>query len=327
MLTAPDFKEKQLVLIFSDEGQKLSFQNDNLLVKNAEAAIILQLTCYRIFAVWLVGHTTITTGILDRSKKFGFTISHFGYGFRPLGQWSAGTEGNFLLRQKQYSNHALDIAQLLVWNKVQNQLAALQSIRKKNPIQQDAILLLQDQLDSLPVEEPNLTQLLGKEGSASRIFFSAWYADYPWIGRKPRAKIDPINVLMDIGYMQLFHFMEGLLSLYGFDLYKGVYHQNFYQRKSLVCDLVEPFRVIVDFQIRKAWNLRQIQEKDFVCKNGRWSLKYEKSKHYSALLLQGILEHKTSMFKYVQQYYRSFMRDKTIAEYPVYAWCPNPSST
>lgn len=324
MLTAPDFKEKQLVLIFSEEGHGLSFQNDNLLVKDKGGQILLQLTCYRVFAVWLIGHTTITTGILDRSKKFGFSIVQFGYGFRPLGQWSAATEGNFLLRQKQYGYQSLDLAQLLVVNKIQNQLLALQSIRKKELIHQKAILFLEDQLETFPKENFTLKEILGKEGNASRIFFPAWYSDYPWTGRKPRAKTDPINVLLDIGYTQLFYFIEGLLGLYGFDLYKGVYHQNFYQRKSLVCDLIEPFRVVIDFHLRKAWNLRQIQEKDFTQSQGRWSLKYDKSKYYSSLLLKGILEHKESMFYYVQHYYRSFIREKEVSEFPIFTWSPNP---
>lgn len=320
MLTAPDFKEKQLVLIFCEEGQGLSFQNDNLIVKDKEGTILLQLTCYRVFAVWIIGHTTITTGILDRSKKFGFSISQFGYGFRPLGQWSAATEGNFLLRQKQYNYQSLELAQLLVINKIQNQLLALQSLRKKEFIHLEAIRFLQDQLETMPLENFSLKEILGKEGNASRVFFPAWYSEYPWRGRKPRAKTDPINVLLDIGYTQLFYLMEGLLGLYGFDLYRGVYHQNFYQRKSLVCDLIEPFRVLVDFNLRKSLNLKQIQEKDFNLSQGKWSLKYDKAKFYSSLLLKGILEHKESMFYYVQQYYRCFIREKDISEFPIYSW-------
>jgi CRISP-associated protein Cas1 len=324
MLTAPDFNEKQLVLIFSEEGHGLSFQNDNLLVKDKEGKIILQVTCYRVFAVWLIGHTTITTGILDRSKKFGFSIVQFGYGFRPIGQWSSSTDGNFLLRMRQYSYQSLDLAQLLVANKIQNQLLGLQNIRKKQFIHSEAIRYLQGHLGNFPFENCTLKEILGNEGAASRVFFSAWYSDYPWKGRKPRAKTDPINVLMDIGYTQLFYFMEGLLGLYGFDLYKGVYHQNFYQRKSLVCDLVEPFRIIVDFNLRKAWNLKQIQEKDFIQSQARWGLRYDKSKYYSNLLLRGILENKESMFLYVQQYYRSFIRGKDISEFPVFNWSANP---
>ena len=33
MLTAPEFNKKQILWVFSNEGDKLSFHNDNLVVK------------------------------------------------------------------------------------------------------------------------------------------------------------------------------------------------------------------------------------------------------------------------------------------------------
>ncbi len=83
--------------------------------------------------------------------------------------------------------------------------------------------------------------LLGVEGSASRIYFKAFFEEFGWRSRCPRAKQDRLNLLLDIGYSQLFYFIETLLHLYGFDVYKGVYHQTFYQRKSLVCDFSRTF--------------------------------------------------------------------------------------
>jgi len=83
------------------------------------------------------------------------------------------------------------------------------------------------------------------------------------MGRYPRTKIDKNNLLLDMGYTFLFHFIETLLCLYGFDLYEGFYHKRFYQRKSLVCDVQEPFRCIIDEALKKAYNLGRISEKDF----------------------------------------------------------------
>lgn len=167
-------------------------------------------------------------------------------------------------------------------------------------------------------QEQDLNSLLGLEGSASRVYFGVWFLKNDWKGRKPRAKIDPTNVLMDIGYTLLFNFMEALLNLYGFDVYKGVYHQNFYQRKSLVCDLVEPFRVIVDKSIKNAMNLGQVKQDDFQVIKGKYVLNYQKAKPYTRWLLEGILDYKEQMFMYVQGYYRAFMRQKPIEEYPFF---------
>jgi CRISPR-associated protein Cas1 len=164
----------------------------------------------------------------------------------------------------------------------------------------------------------DLQNLLGLEGSAARVYFQQLFGRESWHGRKPRAKQDPTNTLLDIGYTLLFNFVEGLLNLYGFDLYRGVYHQQFYQRKSLVCDLVEPFRPIIDSRIRKAFSLGQVNVEDFDVIQGQYRLFGEKSRSYLKWLLEEILTHKQGMFLYTQQYYRCFMRQKPVDEYPLF---------
>ena len=101
MLSLPDFREKQLVICFATEGQKVSFNNDNLLISDLRGRTIHQSTCYKLFALWIIGSTTLTSGILERSKKFGFSVSMLSYGHRPYGVWNSPTEGNFLLRKIQ----------------------------------------------------------------------------------------------------------------------------------------------------------------------------------------------------------------------------------
>ena len=39
MLNANDFKKKQIVFLFTNEGDKLSFLNDNIIVKYKEGGI------------------------------------------------------------------------------------------------------------------------------------------------------------------------------------------------------------------------------------------------------------------------------------------------
>lgn len=315
MLSLPDFKEKSIIVAFPSEGHGISFKNDNIIIKDGDGQTILQASCHRIFSVIVVGGTTLTTGIIDRSKKFGFSIYLMSYGLKPLGVWNSVAEGNFLLRQKQYSYNNTDIALHLVKNKIVNQIELLKSVRFKTNRVKEAI----DNLKSYEQRnETELKSILGMEGIASRVFFQAWFEDLNWNGRRPRSKLDITNTIMDIGYTYLFYFIESMVNLYGFDIYKGVYHQNYYQRKSLICDLVEPFRCIVDRKIKTAYGLNQIQEKDFTHSKGQWFLKIDQNKKYSQWIVQEILKYKEPMFMYVQSYYRAFMRNKTIDEYPVF---------
>lgn len=317
MLSLPDFREKNIVICFAAEGQKVSFKNDNLIIKDAEENTVLQSTCHKIFSLWIVGSISITSGILERSKKFGFSIYMLSHNCKPYGLWNSATEGNFLLRKKQYDYNDLDIARHLVRNKIINQTELLKSIRGKSQGAKDAIAQMTEYARQTETAA-DLQMLLGLEGVASRSHFSHWFADMEWKGRKPRTKIDIINTTLDIGYTYLFNITECMLNLYGFDLYQGVYHRSFYQRKSLVCDIVEPFRCVIDKQIKRAYGLKQMQEEDFREQKGQYFLKIEKNKDYTRWLIQSILEHKEDIFSYVQEYYRCFMREKTIEHYPIF---------
>jgi CRISPR-associated protein Cas1 len=152
---------------------------------------------------------------------------------------------------------------------------------------------------------------LGYEGNIAKIFFSSYFAEMNWKGRKPRTKYDITNTLLDRGYTTLFNFVESLLRIYGFDIYCGIYHQFFFQRKSLVCDIVEPFRCIIDQSIRKANNLQIIDKKDFEAYDNQFTLPYKNSKKYSKIFLEAIMNHKEEIFLYIQSYYRCFITDKT----------------
>jgi len=160
-------------------------------------------------------------------------------------------------------------------------------------------------------------QLLGFEGSATKQFFQQYFAEMKWYRRLPRAKVDPTNVLMDIGYTMLFNFVDALTGLYGFDSYKGVYHTLYFQRKSLICDLVEPFRCIIDKQIVKSFHLHQIDLKDFKKQKDTYMLPYDKQRKYVTIFSQAIMDRKEDMFCFVRDYYYCVMND--TEDYPIFS--------
>jgi len=321
MLSFPDYKEKKVILCFTSEGHQVRLKNDNILIEenisDDEIKTILQISCLKVFSLWIIGHVNLTSGIISASKKYNFSIILFTYGFKIYGSINNPTEGNYLLRQKQYLYNSLEIPKHLVRNKIQNQINLLKTIRETSEDKSESIFLLEKNLSAINNAD-NLQSLLGIEGTASKVFFNQWYKGIKWYGRKPRVKTDFINTTLDIGYTYLFSFIEALLNLYGFDLYQGFYHKNFYQRKSLVCDIIEPFRCIIDKAVRKAYNLKQLKEEDFIQKNNKWYLKKECNKYYTKWLMESILENKDEMFLYVQQFYRCFMRNKNINEYPIF---------
>lgn len=318
MLSSPDFNHKQIAIALINYGDKVSFKNDNVIITDSEKRIKHQSTCYRLFALFLVGHINITSGLLQRSKKFGFNLILLGHNLNYYAGFNYKTEGNVLLREKQYKYNSLSVAQHIIKNKILEQQNTLKNIRNKNTELKLAIKDLSIYADKLPDNNLDLQEILGIEGIAAKTYFSSLFEFDNWQGRKPRTKIDPTNTLLDIGYTLLFNFIEALVNQYGFDIYKGVYHQVFYGRKSLICDLVEPFRTIIDARIYKAYRLNQIDEDDFFIKQNQYILPSKNSKKYLVFFLEEILKNKQEIFKYIQTYYRCFIREKDITTYPIF---------
>ena len=316
MMSLPDFREKQIVFLSCNEQQKVSFRNTNIVVRDAERNIIHQSSCYQLFCLVIIGNTVITSGLIERAKKFAFSIVLMKQNMRVYEVLNAETEGNFLLREKQYTNSCgFGLACRIVHNKIFNQRRLLMNIRNKTHEVQAAVERISAYLQQVS-EAPDRQVLLGLEGKSAQEYFRTFFGDMDWSGRKPRIKHDIPNLLLDIGYTYLFNLMECLLRLYGFDVYKGVYHTLFFQRKSLVCDLVEPFRCIIDRALKRAYGLHQVDEKDFELHRHRYVLPFKHNKKYARIFLGALMKHKIDLFLYVQSYYRNFMRQNPIDCYP-----------
>lgn len=256
MLERTDFNKKQMVFYFPTQGDKLSFRNDNIVIKDSEGTIKIQATCYRIFILFIVGDTTITTGVLNRSSKFGFSICLMNRNMKIYKYIGSRMEGNTFLRKHQYTYDGTELAQYIILNKITNQRNALNEIRSKNQLIKEAISKLDGYCNELRTNLHVGSSLLGIEGSASRVYFSQMFDYADWKGRKPRIKPDFINASLDIGYTILFNIIDSLLN--------------------------------VD------------------------------SAKYTKIYLTEIMNYKDELFLYIQSYYRAFMKQRDVGEFPAF---------
>ncbi len=317
-MSTRDFEHKQIAFVFTTEGEKISFKNDNLIVSDTDGKIKHQSTCYRLFALFICGDYCVTTGLLERSQKFGFTIVFMTPNLRITAIMPSKAEGNVLLRKKQYEYKDSCIGAYIISNKIHNQCAVLKKKRNKSQNEKDAIKNLETYEKEVLKTGLSTAEIMGLEGMSAKLYFKTLFSEYDWKAREPRAKRDKINTLMDIGYTILFNFVNALLEMYGFDVYVGVLHTQFFHRKSLVCDLEEPFRPIVDRTIVKALNLGQINDKDFWKNQNQFILPWKNSKKYIGILLEAIMAYKSEIFIYLQSYYRAFIRNKPVEEFPIF---------
>lgn len=325
MFTHKDIEMRTIFVVNCIEHTRsLRVMNGELMLEEIKEDKKITLTKFpfqKILALFIIGHITITTPLIEKCKKFGIALVVMKPNLRPVFFWSNSAEANYLLRKRQYEyqDSDLHIAKKLMANKIENQKILLEKTRKKDNKTIDAIQQCKAVLTTIEdIEDYNL--LMGLEGTVAKCFFSAYFQDFNWKGRHPRMKSDILNVTLDIGYTILFNYMESFMRMFGFDLYKGVYHRLWYQRKSLICDIMEPFRCIIDHTILLAFHRGQFKAKDFIKLKGEIHLKYEKSSVYYNVFFKVLIDYKTEIFKYVQQYYRCFMGKKSAQQLPNFVY-------
>ena len=318
MMSYPDFKYKQIAVhIAGGSRERLRFRADNILIEDENGKVIFQHSCHRLFALFIIGEMSLTSAAIKHAVAFAFPVILMNHNLKVYAKINCGAEGNTLLRAKQYASgdRNLFIAKMLIRQKIDNQIALIKNVRHLAADDKQAVHFL----NTFDLEKAeNIHEIMGVEGNASRIFFATYFRTMDWKRREPRCKRDIYNLLLDIGYTYLFHFVEAMLTLYGFDLYCGVLHSFFYQRKSLVCDIVEPFRCIIDQRLRKAYNLGQIHTDDFFVQDMQYHLQWKQQAAYTKLFMKDILENKEAIFKFCQKYYRWFIKDADLAEFPVF---------
>jgi len=310
MLGRKDFEQKQIVIISSDEYKNLNLKNDNIVIIEKEK-VINQISCAKIFCIFIIGDFSITSKIIKKCMEYQICIYHISaYNLKPRFVIWNTLEGNYLLRQKQYGlNDELEIklAKQIVKNKCQNQIFLLKNIRDKSEELKQIIKNLENNIEKIELTE-NHDSLRGIEWGIAKSFFGEYFKEIWRHKRMPRTRNDIPNFLMDMWYTFIYNFVEANLNLYGFDIYKWFYHKLFFERKSLVCDLVEPFRCIIDHKIRKIYNLWQVNEKDFVFKQWEYNLSWEKNKIYTKYFLEEIMANKEQIFKYIKNFYKMMMK-------------------
>lgn len=321
MFTNKDLEYRSIYVINCIEQRDLRVSNGELLLENTEdKKTLTKLPFQKILALFIIGHIRITTPLIEKCKANNVALVVMKTTLRPVFYWANTAEANFLVRKRQYAmaDDDLTIARRLVENKLCNHITLLQRTRRKDELTEKAITYCRKCIECGIQQIETLTELMALEGRAAKHYFAAYYQDYEWKGRKPRVKCDYVNATLDVGYTHLFNFVECFVRMFGFDVYVGVYHRLWFKRKSLVCDLVEPFRGIIDNAVRTGINRGQIKAGDFEVFKGEYRLKRDCNKEYNKFFFEVLIQYKMEMFKYIQQYYRGFMRGKQSYEYPLF---------
>lgn len=313
MIQLPDFRQKQIFLLNATQLGEcvLSLRNENVLI-TVDGATRDKIPVAKLIAIFIIGDFTVTSKLLQKITRTDVSVYFLKRSCETYASITAYAEGNYLLRQRQYALNdttALEISRNIVANKLRNCLALLRGGNIVTIAGKTRMAYKQAMTQKINSAK-DLASLRGVEGVISKNYFAAYFAQIRWYKRVPRGKVDENNILLDMGYNFLFHFTDAILRVYGFDTYKGIYHQLFFQRKSLACDMMEPFRCIVDRALVKMHTLGQFDPKDFGCRQGQYYLSYKASGKYARIFLMEILRYKEYIYHYVRDHYYMILNNE-----------------
>jgi CRISPR-associated protein Cas1 len=174
----------------------------------------------------------------------------------------------------------------LIRDKIENQMALMLTLApdkddRINRIVRSAINGMEDHKNKIMKAEGAVISeiapsLRGWEGAASRKYFEVLNEmlpqKYQFSGRSKQPATDMVNALLNYGYGMLYGKIEGALIKAGIDPYVGVFHRDDYNRPVLVFDIIEKFRVWIDYVVMRLCLEDAFIEECFQVKNGAYWL-------------------------------------------------------
>lgn len=253
-------------------GGRLEITKDGEKLSSLRLLDVAQLCVY--------GRVQISTQAIHEMFDRSVPIMWFTYGGWLKG-WASGRPSVYgELRRKQTIAHAqggLGVARQMIEGKIRNCRTLLRR-NARSPVDD-----VTDALNRLAVATrtcDDFGQLLGIEGTAARLYFSAFpktvavdalplVAGFAADGRNRRPPRDPLNCMLSFCYSLLTKDLVAVTLGVGFDPYLGLFHRSRYGRPALALDLAEEFRpLIADSVVLSLLNNAEMSAHDFVTRAG-----------------------------------------------------------
>lgn len=185
----------------------------------------------------------------------------------PAGRiWSNRYGSISTIRRKQldftFSKNAVEWIKEIIIDKIDNQVAILMSLMTEDSVIEEKLKTALRKLNDYKVKVKNKSgeivseiapSLRGWEGASSKLYFSmlSLFIDNKLFkgNRSQNPATDIFNCLLNYGYGILYGKIEGALIKAGIDPYVGVMHRDDYNRPVLVFDIIEKYRVWVDYVV------------------------------------------------------------------------------
>ena len=259
----------------------LAASGENIVIKQEEK-ILARYPFHNLEDIVLFSYLGMSPKLIQKCIEYGIGICYLTPTGRFIARIKGRTEGNILLRRKQYNlsdseENSLSISQNIICAKIYNEKWTIERYIRQYENRIDTGHLKQSSkyltglLDRV-FETTSLEELRGVEGIAQSTYFSCFdemilnqKEDFKFDVRSRRPPLNPVNALLSFVYSVLSNDVASALESVGLDPYAGFMHSDRPGRISLALDLVEEFRApIADRFVLSLINLNQVKKEDFI---------------------------------------------------------------
>ena len=184
---------------------------------------------------------------------------------KPIGRvWSPKYGSISTIRKGQlnftFTKDAVKWIKQIISKKIENQQALLLMMMTTesdvDDLRNKSIARLEDYRKKIETIDGDIvsdiaSQLRGWEGISSKIYFETLNClipeEFRFVTRTQHPAMDIVNALLNYGYGLLYGKIEGALIKAGIDPYIGIMHRDDYNRPVLVYDVIELYRIWVDY--------------------------------------------------------------------------------
>ena len=221
---------------------KLSYKNDYLVIRS-ETLQMIHLSEINLIIVEN-GMVSITSYLINELINNKIKLIFCDEKHNPAGEvmsyYGAFNTSKKILKQTNLKEERKDLIwQQIIKNKIHNQAMVLKELKIENYEK-----LLEFETQVLPGDKTN------REGHAAKVYFNLLF------GRKfIRGENDNINSSLDYGYAIILSTMNKEIVSKGYITQLGINHKSEFNQFNLACDLMEPFRPLVDKIVYENCNL------------------------------------------------------------------------
>ena len=296
-------------LVINSYGSFLQKEGDCFKVKTDDK--VFQISYRKVSSILIATAAYITTDAIKMAMENNIDIiflDEFGQPYARI--WYPKLGSTSLIRRKQleYGNieKGFEMAKEWVLQKIKNQLDFLQRLKKPRKDKEmqltafiNAIEEIRDKLISLSgTLDEKRSSLMAYEGACGRIYFDALSFIMPerfkFQGRSRNPAKDEFNAMLNYSYGILYSLVEKSCIIAGLDPYIGFLHTDNYNKKSLVFDIIEIFRIFAEETVVYLFTGRKVKIEYFDKVKSGLTL----NKEGRALLIEAMNNHLDEKIRY-----------------------------